>query len=337
MKKLFLLSLIAVMTMVSKSFAQSNLVATLSHEGAISTFYGTSAFQKAYDAAVNGDAITLSSGSFTAVNINKALTIRGAGMEPNPTTGSMPTILIGDFIINGWNYTGLTIEGIYHNSKMRYQNELKNAKFIKCRFNFIASRQDGNMADKMTNCSFIHCKIASSLYLYSTSDVSCIGCVIVNPQTFGETSKFEMANCYLYVDCNYVRRSTIRNCIIDNWYNGDTFDSNNTLFNNVGATNSGINPFKDCTNGSNTAFSNYTDFMNTFFDHSKSIDDMSFELTGTAQTSYLGLDGTQVGIYGGSLPFDPTVSGPQITRCNVASKSTADGKLSVDIEVSVNQ
>ena len=63
------------------------------------------------------------------------------------------------------------------------------------------------------------------------------------------------------------------------------------------------------------------------------LDSETFELTDAAKTQYLGMDGTEVGIYGGNLPFDPTPSNPQITKCNVAAKSTADGKLSVDIEV----
>ena len=63
------------------------------------------------------------------------------------------------------------------------------------------------------------------------------------------------------------------------------------------------------------------------------LDSETFELTDAAKTQYLGTDGTEVGIYGGNLPFDPTPSNPQITKCNVAAKSTADGKLSVDIEV----
>lgn len=62
-------------------------------------------------------------------------------------------------------------------------------------------------------------------------------------------------------------------------------------------------------------------------------DNETFELTETAKATYLGTDGTQVGIYGGMLPFDTTPSNPRITKCNVAAKSTADGKLSVDIEV----
>lgn len=63
------------------------------------------------------------------------------------------------------------------------------------------------------------------------------------------------------------------------------------------------------------------------------LDSENFELTDEAKAKYLGIDGTEVGIHGGILPWDTTPSNPQITKCKVASKSTADGKLSVDIEV----
>lgn len=62
-------------------------------------------------------------------------------------------------------------------------------------------------------------------------------------------------------------------------------------------------------------------------------DNEMFELTDAAKTQYLGADGKEVGIYGGNLPYEEDPTTPQITKCNVAAKSTADGKLSVDIEV----
>ena len=58
------------------------------------------------------------------------------------------------------------------------------------------------------------------------------------------------------------------------------------------------------------------------------------DLTDEAKATYLGTDGTPVGMYGGPMPFDLTPTYPQITKMNVASKTTADGKLSVDIELS---
>ena len=62
-------------------------------------------------------------------------------------------------------------------------------------------------------------------------------------------------------------------------------------------------------------------------------DSNDYVLTDAVRALIKGTDGTEVGIHGGSLPYDPTPTNPQITKFNVASKSTADGKLSVDIEV----
>ena len=59
----------------------------------------------------------------------------------------------------------------------------------------------------------------------------------------------------------------------------------------------------------------------------------SFELQDSVASTVLGTDGTQVGVYGGVFPFDLRVTNPMIRRINVANRSTADGKLSVDIEV----
>ena len=56
-------------------------------------------------------------------------------------------------------------------------------------------------------------------------------------------------------------------------------------------------------------------------------------LTEEAKAEFIGQDDTELGIYGGNLPYDNHILSPQITKCNVAAKTTADGKLSVDIEV----
>ena len=58
-----------------------------------------------------------------------------------------------------------------------------------------------------------------------------------------------------------------------------------------------------------------------------------YELTDEAKQEYVGNDGKELGIHGGNLPWDSHILTPQITKCNVAAKTTADGKLSVDIEV----
>ena len=98
MKKLFL-SLVAAIVAATATYAQNSLIAVLSHEGEVSTFYGITALREAHDAAENGDVITLSSGTFNSCDITKAVTIRGAGMEVNSETGALPTIIQGAFKI----------------------------------------------------------------------------------------------------------------------------------------------------------------------------------------------------------------------------------------------
>lgn len=78
--------------------AQSALIATLMHGDEISTFQSSEALKQAYEKAVDGDVITLSSGTFNAPSpITKAITIRGAGMMAYNTT---PTKISGDFGIS---------------------------------------------------------------------------------------------------------------------------------------------------------------------------------------------------------------------------------------------
>ena len=62
-------------------------------------------------------------------------------------------------------------------------------------------------------------------------------------------------------------------------------------------------------------------------------DGISFELQDSIAANYLGNDGTQVGVYGGMVPFNPRVNTPRYVNCSVAPHTTLDGKLSVDIEV----
>ena len=60
-----------------------------------------------------------------------------------------------------------------------------------------------------------------------------------------------------------------------------------------------------------------------------------FILTDDAAAKYLGQDGTQVGIHGGSFPFSDVPQIPQITKRDIAVKTSNDGKLDVDIKVEV--
>ena len=215
MKKLFSLMLLFVAAVLTNNvFAQGSLLATLNHEGTISTFYGSQAWKNAHDAAANGDVITLSSGTFVAVNITKAITVRGAGMGIDSTAVSEPTVITGDFNINiaepGSNR--LTLEGIYSNHTISYTNVV-NPLFLKCRLKKVTCFS--NISSVLKDASFVHCRIAEQLYLCTNCSASCVNSVIQDPcfVNRNNTSNFEFINCCLIGDMGSVYSSSFKNCI----------------------------------------------------------------------------------------------------------------------------
>jgi hypothetical protein len=103
-------------------------------------------------------------------------------------------------------------------------------------------------------------------------------------------------------------------------------------FNCVGIGN--IDLFSNSNNG-NQNFSNLSTVFKYFSGLQSGIlpIETDFDLQDSIATNVLGNDGTQVGVYGGMVPFTPRVNTPRYVRCNVAPHTTPDGKLSVDVEV----
>lgn len=338
MKKLFF-SLVALIC-ATMSYAQSSLIATLSHDGEISTFYGTSALRDAHEAAQHGDIITLSSGSFTSVTITKAITLRGAGMQVDTIAKTNPTIITGDFDINIPDSVEqrLTMEGVFHNNNLLVRGTLKNASFLKNKFLFFYV--DGIV----TNSTFIHCKISNYSNDNNTNSANFVNSYIrTNSDRYIYNAFF--TNCFVVCQRpNQILQSTFNNCILYSTYSYRTsyadyrfLNSNCAAYYCVTVSHDGT-LFHLINNQTNINYGLDYALDNLFITYKGSYtDEETFELTDEAKAKYLGSDGTEVGIHGGALPFDPTPTNPQITKCNVASKSTADGKLSVDIEVSATE
>lgn len=346
MKKLFF-TLVAAMMATTTVFAQGSLLATLSHEGSISAYYGIDALKSAMAAAEDGDVITLSSGQFNAATINKAVTLRGAGMSLSTDSLNRheSTLIQNGFTINLTDTLAgrLVMEGLYFKNGITYTGHIKNAQFLKCRFtNFIASTNA-----KMTNATFIHCRIYDGFKMEANSSAYFVNCAVGCPRSEAGTSSIEFDNCFVKFDysssygcyASLVANSFYKNCIIQNTssYSNNAIPSSCTAYNCVGiGSYSGIfssMPSGNQTNRFVSSISTIFKTYNTTTSKTYVSDAYNFELTETAANTYLGLDGTQVGMYGGNLVYDENPTIPQITKCNVAAKSTADGKLSVDIEV----
>ena len=342
MKKSFLILVLTLYLFAGSAIAQSSMLATLSHEGEISVFYGANALKEAHTAAAHGDVITLSSGSFNATDITKAITLRGAGVETNTSRNIYPTIITGDFsiaVVDGAAHN-LTIEGIFNNFTIT-MNGLDNATFIKDRFKTVT--YSGNTSSFKNN-RFIHCKVVERLTAVSNSG----------------SNSLSFMNCYIRAlynhECptilhnsivaggalNNYKYCTFYNCIIigapSSTYN-NAFDASNNVYNSI-ATNLHADylhyAYRNITSKSNYIIQNIDGVFKTFRVDGYS-EEETFELLDDVKTKYLGTDGTQIGIHGGSYPYSSITTNPQITKCIVAPRSTADGKLSIDIEVKAGE
>lgn len=323
------------------SFAQSQ-IATLSHGDDIKTFYGPSGFKSAMRAAEHGDIITLSSGRFEASNITTAVTLRGTGMvEHNDSTGfhastyiqGSTTVSIADSIQDR-----LTIEGVRFGN-FTYTGTLKNPIFTKCNFYSIGYTSSHGT---IQNATLINCRISNDFDIYANSSATCINCVVRSPRTYSSNinTSFEFINCIITdIDTRSygLDYSTFKNCFL-NWEENSTTSTHYSLNSTCNISNcysSFAYAFDNSSNPTNQLVNESEVFAS--YEGGKWSDSEKFILKEDAAAKYLGDDDTQMGIYGGNMPYEERISMPQITKCNVAGRSTADGKLSVDIQVEAAQ
>ena len=310
----------------TKNALAQTQVATLQRGDNISAFYGTNAFVEAHDAAQAGDIITLSSGTFVPTTITKAITLRGAGCAVDTVANTNPTIFGGSIYLNVNDTVNfLSIEGILFTNSVVFRT-LYNPKFNRCNFTHIGYYNNG---DNMYNAQFVNC-IINQFRFYHAKNTVLINSVVWNPSDISNSSPVVLYN-------SIMRTSSF---------------SSLSAYNSIIIRSSSSSPYQDCsfincigiktTNSSGTAFGagytsgcvNYTSYEEVFesFAGEFSLDEL-FVLKDEIATGFLGGDGTQVGIYGGFLPYSNRPTYMVLKRCNVANRSTIDGKLSVDIEV----
>lgn len=323
MKKILLLMVAIVCA--TMSYAQT-LVATLTHGDEIQMFYGAFAFQNAFKAAENGDVINLSGGGFQSIAITKAVTVRGTGVDD-----ANPTYITGDFDINipEGVTERLTFEGCRISNTITIKSTLQNSYFLKNNV-YEVNVQDGTGVIK--NGNFVNCKL-DGMDLRGKSSVT-----FLNSYVNGFTNNAEndanagFVNCVIRV-WDGARGTNIRSSHL---INSILVYDNNYMKSSLPITSSAQNcvaigydrAYQEIKSAINCRIANMDIFQES---------DKFKDLTEEAKKEYLGNDGTPVGMYGGILPYDTTPTYPRITKMNVANKTTADGKLSVEIEVSAAQ
>lgn len=354
MKK-FLLAF-ALLVLTTMSYAQSTLVATLTHTdtGTVSIFTNNTALQQALKAAKDGDIISLSTGQFFAGEITKNITLRGVGMNENKSSDNShgSTVVTQTLKINiPSDAKGkLRFEGVYFRDSLQYFSDLKNATFEKCRFYTFRYRSPSEtQSGKLSDCTFLHCRVANSITISKDSHVSFHNSVVCNPFNAEQlNSNFEFLNCYVrlftwwtvgnnkYYYGQAVENSVYRNCLIvcntsDHGSLSKTCTVSYCVGYSTGNTASVFNFIDAVSNSTNKNCSPVVFRPSLRIDDGYS-DTNQYVLTDEAKAKYLGSDGTEVGIHGGALPYSEDPIRPKILNVLVGKRTTSTGYLPVQIQ-----
>lgn len=306
-----------------KNTIAQNQVAILQHNDTLSAFYGPDALSAAHTAASDGDIITLSSGNFNGCTLSKAVTIHGAGCVDDPESHLAPTRIPGTLYISKSDGTSpLTMEGIWFGTIYRYT--ARNVRFIKCNIN------NTTYATSNSDFYFVNCIIKEFSF---NGNGLLIQNSVVRFTHYNQNDQSNMNIINNSVVClnNDLNIGNTRgyNCILATASNNGA--TNSTFYNCVEIQTGDSNIFEGQLNESNMQVTSYDEVFETFAGTVEYNE--SYQLKSDFASSFLGNDGTEVGIHGGLLPYDTRPSYMYIKTTNVAGQTTEDDKLSVEIEL----
>lgn len=299
--------------------AQSVPVAILTSGENVTTFYGSSSLKQACETAVDGDIITLSAGVFWSPgHLGKSLTIKGVGMDKDAGEYSR---IMGDYLYLDPNEANIItkIENIYFDANIEIQSN-RDVELKKCSFYKIAQQnEDCNGKLTITNC-IVRGEISIYGPVISTNSFFDFTGWSFNMNVMNDKYPHYFVNC---VFRNRIPNSTVENSVF--WVS----DYNTLLDGSTSASGCKyVGPqdrFFESQTKDNECLPKDTEVFKP---------DTFYELTDEYAAKWLCKDGSQIGLYGGPEPFSTVPSNPRISKFNVASRTTPDGKLSVDIEVS---
>ena len=306
MKK-FLLSIVA-------------LCCTVVAGGDVTTiYYGQDALKNAYNAAVNGSVITLTSGLFNSPGeIKKSVSIYGVGFEDNLTEGMQKTFINGEISYSadseGHVLENFVLEGVHCGTI--WIKEVSCLTIAKCRFNGLGISGTGIDGTLVRQCYFnnvdgnnyqIDGLTFKNNYMYGRVDRIIPGSQLLFDHCV-------MSHWYRYSSASYHGIASYTNCII---YNNHGLQANSyaekNIFLQISERHDNI-----------TSVNNWFGIdVATLFSDGTTIDyaeNRTFELA--APDTYKGTDGTPVGVTGGEYPWYKVPSIPYVKNLNATVNGT---------------
>ena len=321
-KALFLtLALYATTLVFAQNFGTTQFATLSRNDSIIGTYYGSNALREAYNAAIDSDIVTLSAGHFNSTfsgysYVQKNITIRGTGYDTASTVEVLPTYLDNTFHIE----RPILLEGVYCTSTV-YMNT-SNIRFNKCRFHQIQG-----LVSTHSQCIFTNCLI-SSWNGQNTTQTVFTNCVILNSYS---NSYDIYNNCIIGISPELTNYKEIHNSIT---FSNDTTGVGNAtnVYYTVGIRAQDTAQFYANRAGrNNQTIHSFSSIFKTFSGtYTKG---ETFELQDNIVNTLLGSDSTQIGIYGGALPFNNRVTDPRIIGHSVDLHSNANGQINVYINL----
>ena len=301
-------------TFAASAQGTDHFTAVLQHGSDVSFYKGSTAFQQAYDAAVDGDVIILSEGTFQPVSrIEKSLSIYGAGFENNPETNTAVTAISGEQKVGktgGETLDGFHIEGIKIMGNMNFDlSELKNANIMKC---YIT----GSVYFKknIENVVVKQCRIGDSVFGqtdFVANGLFLTNCYVAgNARTFSYDSFVQIDHCYVaQYGGNDKAKIILTNTIIggSSFYGASGIAPYSTIENCIVFSNAGEFPYYSL-----VGIYHSVDLATIFAD----ADNANYSETRTFElkdpNTYQGTDGTPIGPAGGEgwnkVPAKPSIA-----------------------------
>lgn len=304
--------------------AQTVGVAVLTHGDAKTMFYGNTALHQAVEAATEGDVISLSPGTFNGLNnfSKSGLTIIGSGMDEGPSQ----TILT-EFRMqandNEEKFVKLTLKNVFINNQFQADNGNYELSLHKCKV--LSSFQCSIAPDESSVIEFVNCVSGrDNMDGFKNTVLNAYNSVLSIADLGGEDTRSRiLSNCILLGTPKGT--GSLYDCIIYESYQYATLASS------VRATNciALINAWNDYLGSQKLANRIYNLDFDAFVEGS------FYELNPELASEWVDENGEQIGIYGGPEPFSAIPNAPRFTKFNVPTKTDADGKLPVEIEIAM--
>lgn len=335
-KQIFLISVLSLMCIVT--LKAQNPVATLEHNGITQVFYGQNSLVESYNASAAGDTINLSAGYFnTPASIAKGIKIIGAGHFPDSATVTRRSTLLSNLtIVQGAD--NFKIEGVFINGAINFSNEpVSSVSIVRCNCLWVNMSSDGASNSK-DNCSIEECFIsmdgnsASVLSIFGNTNL--IRHNILRGSISNASGSCVIdGNVFLCEGCSSFSTVTASQ-ITNNVILGTPYVMNNCTSNSF-YNNLFVQGYVDF--GNNSSSNNYFGVpqANIFINQNGNVASYTDDYHLQHPELYIGTDGTQVGLYGGIVPFKDKgyPSNPAILSKSVAPQTDANGNLLISFTV----